>query len=228
MFARRPRSFFACCLVLCLASCTDAGRVDEACSANAECAPSEYCAQGFCGDTALGSCELRPESCEGTSISIVCGCDGFTYPNKCLANQAGVILAQTGGCACEQNSDCAADQFCALDDSCENPGDCLSPDTCDEEQTDPVCGCDGMTYPDECKAFEAGVRVSAIGECDCKTNDGCAPSDYCAAITCDGPGVCESRDGPCDSETPVEGCDGDVYPSECDAIAAGVRVRPDS
>jgi hypothetical protein len=198
---------------------------------------TELCATGFCGG--IGVCTARPESCDDTVFGFVCGCDGLTYQSRCFADLAGVRLAGTGGgCVCEDNTECLEGQYCALDDSCTNTGGCLpTPETCDPADTQEVCGCDGATYANACTAAQSGARVSALGACECDTDEDCASGDYCNAIVCDGPGVCETRnatacdpeapvEGCCDPDRPVTGCDGIIYPSECDAISAGVRVRP--
>ena len=137
-------------------------------------------------------------------------------------------LAQLGACPCRDNSECDLDQYCALDNSCVNPGLCRPrPETC-EPVSELVCGCDFTTYESPCEAASAGVRVSAIGECECESNEECASDEFCDAEVCDGPGVCALRNDPaCDSEEVVTGCDGVLYASVCAASQAGVRDRPD-
>lgn len=65
------------------------------------CAEGLYCKyKSACGATdAGGSCVVRPQAC--TKIyKPVCGCDGKTYPNDCVAASQGVDVQRDG--ACEQ------------------------------------------------------------------------------------------------------------------------------
>ena len=204
-----------------------AGRIDAACTSNADCLPTELCGTGLC-EGGLGRCLERPTTCDDTVTSLVCGCDRRTYQTECFASLAGVRLAKTGPCDCEDNTQCVDGQFCARDDSCLNLGECLPrPESCETAALDPVCGCDGNSYDNQCSAFVAGVRVSSPGMCDCATNDDCSADQLCKATTCDGPGVCEARSAECPpAGARVIGCDGVEYESACDAGLAGERIRP--
>ena len=226
--SRREISLLAACLVTFVGACdAGAGRIDTACRSNDDCEATELCATGIC-ENGLGVCIPIPITCDDT-VSYVCGCDGRTYDNDCLAAQARVRLASSEACLCADNTQCVEGQFCALDDSCSNEGSCLpKPESCDSSDTQKVCGCDGATYDNECSAFQAGVRVSALGTCQCDTNADCATDEYCSAITCDGPGSCEPRPATCPppDNASVVGCDGVEYGSECIAASEGIRVRP--
>jgi hypothetical protein len=71
--------------------------------------------------------------------------------------------------------------LCAANEFCEYPeGTCglgANPElvTCTEkpdlcfEIYDPVCGCDGMTYGNDCVRASAGVSLDYIGECESET-----------------------------------------------------------
>ena len=66
------------------------------------CSHDQYCsydANANCGRTDMsGVCEPRPEACTA-DIKYVCGCDGKTYSNACVAASAGVSVENTGKCA---------------------------------------------------------------------------------------------------------------------------------
>jgi hypothetical protein len=77
-------------------------------------------------------------------------------------------------------------QCASAGDFCKMPtGQCHTPDasgTCTRRPeicTDghiPVCGCDGRTYDNACRASAAGVNVQAAGECSATAAGGNANS----------------------------------------------------
>ena len=67
------------------------------CTDNNDCASNQYCAKVNC-DAQQGKCGNRPSNC-GNVYLPVCGCDGKTYGNACLAAKARVIVARVGTCS---------------------------------------------------------------------------------------------------------------------------------
>jgi hypothetical protein len=221
-----------------------------------QCDDSEFCdfpPAAFCGAAdATGVCTDIPQACT-REFNPVCGCDGNTYPNACVANSEGVSVASQGECepplsggACGglQGLQCAAGEFCnfAPDAFCgaaDQTGTCtLVPEGCDDIY-DPVCGCDGQTYSSDCVANQAGVSVASQGECAPPSGGACgglqglqcgdgqfcdfAPDAFCGAA--DATGICTDIPQACTREfNPVCGCDGITYSNPCIANSAGTSV----
>jgi hypothetical protein len=211
---------------------TDAGTPPETCTSSTQCDPGQFCMAATCGG--VGSCTRTPSVCPRI-YAPVCGCDGVTYGNECMANAAGQNVASVGECpttGCTTNDECGPRQWCA-GAGCGTAGRCeVRPDACPAVYI-PVCGCDGATYGNACEAAAAGVRVASDGPCgaatDCRSNEDCDRGQYCAGTGCgDTPGTCEARPAGCpDVYAPVCGCDGTTYGNACAAAEAGVRVASD-
>eukprot|EP00579_Thalassiosira_antarctica_P022282 CAMPEP_0201987656 /NCGR_PEP_ID=MMETSP0904-20121228/91909_1 /ASSEMBLY_ACC=CAM_ASM_000553 /TAXON_ID=420261 /ORGANISM="Thalassiosira antarctica, Strain CCMP982" /LENGTH=1137 /DNA_ID=CAMNT_0048541777 /DNA_START=72 /DNA_END=3485 /DNA_ORIENTATION=- len=162
------------------------------------CGAGEFCEldTGACNSESavyFGLCAEIPDMCNG-EWDPVCGCDGRTHSNVCKAHSSGFSVSRIGECdpplidelpsKCEVAFDadpataCGMGEFCELDTgacnskSAVHSGLCAeTPEMCTEEW-DPVCGCDGRTHSNVCKARSAGTSISGMGACasDVPTN----------------------------------------------------------
>jgi hypothetical protein len=211
---------------------------------------------GLChAPDAAGTCRKREAlPCPPpTPDDSVCGCDGVTYHSGCEAASAGVSILHLGacdapplGCGGSSGATCPPGDYCDFGDgTCPAPGSsgrCIPlPGGCPDIYA-PVCGCDGVTYPNACDAHAHGMTIASTGACaippggkSCGGFVGatCDPGEYCdwgvIPSLCggdDSAGTCKPRPTTC---PPIDGiycgCDGKTYESPCAAAMAGTGVR---
>lgn len=192
-----------------------------------------------------GVCTPIPEACPEI-YDPVCACDGLTYDNECFADAAQVSIDHAGAC----NGDVCGGFMglpCGPGEYCKHPigechisdnfGVCVGMPIACPDVWDPVCGCDGMTYGNECEAEAVGVSLAHEGACEsiCGTAIGlqCADGEFCKYPigTCDivdNAGVCMPIPEGCpDVWDPVCGCDGVTYGNKCEAHAVGASLAHD-
>lgn len=154
----------------------------QPCEAGLVChyGPEAKCGQGG----ATGVCFPVPRSCT-KDYSPVCGCNGRTYLNVCVAHSYGVSPERSGTCGAavppppsptglcgpRTETQCPQGTFCRFTEvqSCgevQGTGQCSTKPTVCTKDWGPVCGCDGRNYSNDCVAHSHGVSIRHRGLCE--------------------------------------------------------------
>ncbi|XP_054715535.1 agrin-like [Uloborus diversus] len=160
----------------------------------------------------------------------VCGTDGISYTNPCklkreaCEQKSEVIVAHEGLC-----NTCHAQQ-CDFYAVCESFGGgetrCVCPEVCIKVDA-PVCGSDGVSYPNECELRveackkQQYVAVATKGHCD-----------QCEHVHCKYGARCDSGKCVCPSHCPemsefVCASDGKTYKNECEMKRIACQKKRD-
>ena len=162
---------------------------------------------------------VDPPGCPNEDV-FVCGTNGITYQNACVAESMNATVAYQGRCVpggqrlCGDwvGDTCAATEYCLFEpatdcDYADASGVCTPrPQVCTRE-LNTVCGCNGETYSNPCDAASNGTSVASYGACDpvpgsegsacggdggvmCQTGLFCNYPEEAGCGAADGPGVC--------------------------------------
>lgn len=157
--------------------------------------------RGQCAVIDADSQPCRPEN------KFVCGCDGNTYRNPCLARKAGVNVAAAGACPnapTPASTTTTEAPTCPPLPVCQRQREGCSYDSPVRDDNDCVIGCGELTctpvIPKQCVSWFDGCNTCSvvdgeIGSCtkrDCETRGEaeCRAYDYCQGANCDDRETC--------------------------------------
>jgi hypothetical protein len=133
---------------------------------------------GACGTTPMPPEQGGPDASVGRPLYIGCGGSSQCPEGQsCCALYGICVPSDCPECCspvpdgayfpCMSNADCVGNEYCA-GTGCGTPGGCLglqSRGDCSGEVSE-VCGCNGLTYTNECWARAAGTRVRSTAPCE--------------------------------------------------------------
>lgn len=169
------------------------------------------------GGSCAISCGTPPAGCQYVQTAPLCAC--------VLACSEGSVPNVDAGAI-----DASFDGEVSVVDGCTPPSSCPAPGGGCRYINATACSCGDV----EC--FDAGPVDSGLGPIDaassgaeagtglsCAEPDECLGAEFCEyGVRCLGPGRCRARPTSCNSSSPVCGCDGELYESECEANRMGI------
>jgi len=249
-----------CKAIVCTSEQTAVDTDEDGCADKCQCTQIIDCAPGFKPvDENNDGCA---ESCEASCVPVKCAddetpvdtdedgcadeCEKKCVPIKCPEGSTPVDT-DNDGCAdaCVASCGGIAGKTCPSDSFCDYPaGMCKAADmmgTCEVvpegcfEIYEPVCGCDGMTYGNDCKRQAAQAQLDHTGEC---TTDGCKEGatkeadDGCNTCTCtEGAWACTEMACPAcntDADCPEgQQCDAGICVDSTPACKEGATKEAD-
>ena len=145
--------------------------------------------------------------------------------------------AALGPGQCRTNDQCSATELCAKTDCLQSVGSCHKrPLLCDSIGP-PTCGCDGVTYWNDCLRERSGASASSPGECSvnvAKCNDPAASACPVGGASCsrlvppgrcspDVEGACWVLPSSCPAGVPSDHWTSCGDPRTCDETCAAIR-----
>jgi len=212
------------------------GATDGMCQAIPKICTDEIAPVCGCDDvTYINPCAA---AVSGINVATLGECPRVCADNaECLQGEIcenGICATAAGSCGGRIGDTCAADEFCNIPGTCgfaDETGTCEPiPQICNNLYA-PVCGCNGVTYGNDCEAAAAGVSIESVGECQqaCTKDFDCNRGEVCTNMVCvlpTSPVTCGGRTGGVCSST--QWCDYGGTVNACGAAdgTGTCEVRP--